>query len=397
MSEPAPHRVASVGVMALAHLTNDSYAYMLPALLPLLLGKLEIGLGVAGLLVTLYQASSSFTQPLFGHMSDAGGRTRWMAWTGVALSGLAAATLGLAPNIAVVAVALLAGGLGTALYHPVSAALVAGSVPQRSRGRWMSVYISAGNFGLPVGPFFIGLIIATIGLGGSWLIAIPALILSILVLRFGPTPPTRTAAPLSLRAVLSGNRRMLTGLVSVSATRAWASGLVSTFLPLYAVSLGASIVDASQLLTLFLLSGAVGGLIGGWLADRLGRDRVIITSLLTAAPFCWLLAAQAAVGPAFVLAAAVSGMLLNGSFVVLAVRGQESMPGSLGMVSGLMLGLSIGLGGLAVAPMGLVAERAGIPPVFLVAGILAIGGALFMRSVPRPPIGAPLHLPVAAG
>src|SRR4029077_4055898 len=73
-------RAASVGVMALAHLTNDSYAYMLPALLPLLLGKLGIGLGLAGLLVTLYQASSSFTQPIFGHMSDSGGRTRWMAW-----------------------------------------------------------------------------------------------------------------------------------------------------------------------------------------------------------------------------------------------------------------------------------------------------------------------------
>ena len=35
-----PVRATSVGVMALAHLTNDSYAYMLPALLPLLLGKL---------------------------------------------------------------------------------------------------------------------------------------------------------------------------------------------------------------------------------------------------------------------------------------------------------------------------------------------------------------------
>lgn len=374
--------------MAFAHLTNDSYAYMLPALLPLLLGKLGIGLGIAGLLVTLYQASSSFTQPFFGHLSDSGTRTRWMAWTGVSLSGLAAAALGLAPNIAVLAVALMAGGLGTALYHPVSAALVAGSVPRRSRGRWMSAYISAGNFGLPIGPFLIGVILATIGLGGTWLIALPALLFGVLVWRMGPTLPARTTAPLSLRAVLSGNRRMLTGLVSVSATRAWASALVSTFLPLYAVSLGASVVDASRLLTLYLLSGAIGGLAGGWMADRLGRDRVIIVSLLCAAPFCLLLALQSAVGPALITATAVSGMLLNGSFVVLAVRGQESMPGSLGMVSGLMLGLSIGLGGLAVAPMGLIAERAGIPPVFVVAGGLAIVGAIFMRAVPRPPVAA---------
>ena len=389
-------RATAVGVMALAHLTNDSYAYILPALLPLLLGKLGIGLGLAGLLITLYQASSSFTQPLFGHMSDRGGRTRWMAWVGVALSGIAAAALGLAPNIAVVAIALLAGGLGTALYHPVSAALVAASVPQRSRGRWMSVYISAGNFGLPIGPFLIGVIIATIGLDASWLIAIPAVALAVLVRRFGPRMPERAAAPLSFRAVLRGNRRMIGGLVSVSATRAWSSALVSTFLPLYAVSLGATVVDSSRLLTLFLLSGAVGGLAGGWFADRFGRDRVIISSMAIAAPFCALLAVQSTVSAQFVVATAASGMLLNGSFVVLAVRGQESMPGSLGMVSGLMLGLSIGLGGLAVAPMGVIAEHVGIPPVFIVAGILAIVCALFMRAVPRPPAGAPARSQVAA-
>jgi len=390
-------RATSVGVMALAHLTNDSYAYMLPALLPLLLGRLGIGLGLAGILVTLYQASSSFTQPVFGHMSDGGGRTRWMAWSGVALSGVAAAALALAPNLAAVAIALLVGGLGTALYHPVSAALVAGSVPQRSRGQWMSVYISAGNFGLPIGPFVIGVIIATLGLDGSWLIAIPAVALAALVWRLGPHLPRQTVAPLPLRAVLRTNRRMLAGLVSVSATRAWASALVSSFLPLYAVSRGATIVDASQLLTLFLLSGAFGGLFGGWLADRVGRDRVIITSLLIAAPFCVLLALQDGVGPAFVMATAVSGLLLNGSFVVLAVRGQESMPGSLGMVSGLMLGLSIGLGGLAVTPMAIVAERIGIAPVFVTAGGLAVVCALLMRAVPRVPERAEGALPASAG
>jgi MFS transporter, FSR family, fosmidomycin resistance protein len=378
-------RAASVGVMALAHLTNDSYAYMLPALLPLLLGKLGIGLGLAGVLVTLYQASSSFTQPVFGHLADRGGRTRWMAWTGVGLSGLAAAALVLSPSLAAVAAALLAGGLGTALYHPVSAALVAGSVPQRSRGRWMSVYISAGNFGLPVGPFLIGAIIATVGLEAGWLVALPAVVFAILVWRIGPHLPARTAAPLALRTVLETNRRMLAGLISVSATRAWATALMSSFLPVYAVERGASIVDASRLLTLYLLSGAIGGLVGGALADRLGRDRVIVTSLLCAAPFCVLLALQAEIGLAFMVATAVTGMLLNGSFVVLAVRGQESMPGSLGMVSGLMLGLSIGLGGLAVAPMAIVAERAGIPPVFVAAGGLAIVGALLMRGVPRVP------------
>lgn len=382
--------------MSLAHLVNDSYAYMLPALLPLLLTRLGIGLGLAGVLVTVYQASSSFTQPVFGHLSDGGGRTRWMAWTGVGLSGVAAAALGLGPALWAVLLALVAGGLATALYHPVSAAIVAASVPQRSRGRWMSAYISAGNFGLPIGPFAVGALIATVGLGGSWILALPALAAAVLVWRAGPPLPARQGAAVPLRAILRANRRMIAGLVSVSATRAWATALVSSFLPLFAISRGASVVDGSHLLTLYLLSGAIGGLAGGWLADRVGRDRVIVASLLAAAPFCASLALPGEIGPAFVLATAVSGMLLNGSFVVLAVRGQESMPGSLGMVSGLMLGLSIGLGGLAVAPMAVIAERVGIEPVFLAAGALSIACALLMRALPRPPLRAETIAAVSA-
>ena len=226
-------RVTSVATMSLAHLTNDSYAYMLPALLPLLLVRLDITLGLAGILITLYQASSSFTQPVFGHLADRGTATRWMAWAGVALSGVAAAALGVAPSFAVLALVLFAGGLGTALYHPVSAALVAAAVPGSSRGRWMSVYISAGNFGLPIGPFVLGILIATVGLGATWLVALPALAAAVLVWRLGPRFATRPAAGrLSLREVLRRERRMLTGLVAVSATRSWAASLVASFLPL---------------------------------------------------------------------------------------------------------------------------------------------------------------------
>jgi MFS transporter, FSR family, fosmidomycin resistance protein len=389
-------RLPQVGVMALAHFTNDSNAYLLPALLPLLLQRLDIGLGRAAVLVALYQVSSSFTQPVLGHLADRGGRTRWMAWSGVALSGIAAGALGLAPSFEAVAIACVAGGIGTALYHPVSAALVAASVPQRSRGRWMSVYISAGNFGLPVGTILLAVILRTIGFEGIWLVALPGLILAALVWRFGPRDLRRQPDRPPLAAILRANRRMLAGLISVAATRSWATALLSSFLPVYAVTRGLAAVDAPQLLTVYLLSGAFGGLLGGWLADRVGRDRVIVASMLVAAPFCVLLGLQSSVTPVFVVATAVSGMLLNGSFVVLAVRGQESMPGSLGMVSGLMLGLSIGLGGIAVAPMGVLAERAGIPVVLFVAGGLSLATALLMRAVPHPPAGAEVVAAVPA-
>jgi MFS transporter, FSR family, fosmidomycin resistance protein len=132
----------------------------------------------------------------------------------------------------------------------------------------------------------------------------------------------------------------------------------------------------------FLMLGAVGGFIGGATADRVGRDRVVIGSLLLSVPFSVVLAIQTDFGPLFWAAAAASGFFLNGSWISLTVRGQESLPGSIAMMSGLMLGLSVGLGGLAVTPFGLVAEHLGLPAVIAGTSILPLLGAVLMRALP---------------
>jgi MFS transporter, FSR family, fosmidomycin resistance protein len=74
---------------------------------------------------------------------------------------------------------------------------------------------------------------------------------------------------------------------------------------------------------------------------------------------------------------------LNGSWISLTVRGQESVPGSIAMMSGLMLGLSIGLGGIAVTPMGILAEHFGLGTVISCATCLPLLAAALMRFVPR--------------
>ncbi len=85
----------------------------------------------------------------------------------------------------------------------------------------------------------------------------------------------------------------------------------------------------------------------------------------------------------FWLAAAAVGFFLNGSWVSLTVRAQESIPGSIAMMSGLMLGLSIGLGGLAVTPIGLLAERLSLGLVLSGVACLPLFAALMMRFLPR--------------
>jgi FSR family fosmidomycin resistance protein-like MFS transporter len=373
--------------MAATHAINDSYAFVLPALLPVLLPGMGISLGVAGVLVMIQQITSSLIQPYLGHAADRAGGGRWMSWCGVLLCGLAASAIGLASGFSQLALLMFFNGLGTALWHPVSAGLVAQSAPPDRRGLWMSIYISSGNFGLGLGPLMVGWIVTHLGLGGTWILALPSLLFGALVWRFAPVRRVSAhQAQDSLWTILKRHRRLLGGLIAVVTTRSWAVAVFQTFLPLYAASKGADAQEAAHTLTVYLVVGALGGLVGGSVADRLGRDRVIIGSLLLSAPFSLALAFQNEVGPLFWFCAAMSGFLLNGSFVVLTVRGQESIPGSVSMMSGMMLGLTVGLGGIIVTPMAAIAERTGLAPMLVFSALLGPLGAGLMKLVPRSPV-----------
>jgi MFS transporter, FSR family, fosmidomycin resistance protein len=385
LAGPRSAPLLGAGTIALAHAVNDSYAYILPPLLPVLLTQAGITLGMGAALVALQLVASSVLQPIFGHWADQSGGGRWMSWSGVLLSGLGAAALGVAPDFVGLGAAMLTTGIGTALFHPVSAALVAQAAPKTQRGFWMSAYISAGNLGLGLGPLLVALVLIQGGLGGTWLLALPAIACAILMVRLAPARPGRrgTAGP-SLVRVLRTHWKLIASLVSVVALRSWASTTLVTFLPVLATQRGAPPSEAAQVLTVFLIAGAVGGFAGGWAADRLGRDRVVVGSFLLSVPFGVLLGVQSQFDPLFWIAAAASGFFLNGSWISLTVRGQESVPGSIAMMSGLMLGLSIGLGGLAVTPAGLVAEFVGLSAVIVSVSCLPLLGALLMRFVPHP-------------
>src|SRR5207244_10727310 len=108
-----------------------------------------------------------------GRWAGQSGGGRWMSWTGIILSCFGAPALGVAPGFAGLGLAMLTTGIGSALFHPVSAALVAKAAPPSQRGFWMSAYISAGNLGLGLGPLLVGLVLiqagaaARIGIGGG--------------------------------------------------------------------------------------------------------------------------------------------------------------------------------------------------------------------------------------
>jgi FSR family fosmidomycin resistance protein-like MFS transporter len=137
-------------------------------------------------------------------------------------------------------------------------------------------------------------------------------------------------------------------------------------------------------LFVFLFFGALGGMLGGHLSDRVGRQQVIVASLLG---FPSLMAAALLLqGPARWVFLAAAGMALMASFSVTVVFAQELLPRHLGLASGLTLGLAFGTGGLGVGVSGLMADLYGLhASVWMLVFLPGLGGllALTFKSAPR--------------
>lgn len=361
--------------LAAAHLINDSYVFFLPTLLPLLIPSLGISLTAAGLAVGLYQVTSSVTQPVLGHLADRY-PLRWMAWAGLAATAIGAAGIGVAPNYWMLVLVLVVGALGTSAFHPVATATISDIAGAR-RGQLMSIYITAGNLGLAVGPAALWLGLPTWGPAISLPLALPCLLIALAVFLVVPARRVARRRPESFGTILAKHRGILAVLLSIATLRSWANVGLGTFLPLLLVERGQSVEDGATALAVLLFFGGVGGLVAGFLADRFGRDTVIVASLLLSPP-CGLLMLHGP-GPLLWIGAALVGLTLTGSMVALTVRGQELMPGSVAMVSGLMLGFTVGMGGLAVTPLAALAEWIGLGAVAdlcallpLVAGLIAL-------------------------
>jgi FSR family fosmidomycin resistance protein-like MFS transporter len=178
--------------------------------------------------------------------------------------------------------------------------------------------------------------------------------------------------------VLWQHRTVLGLLLGVVILRSWAQAGFTTFLPFFYRYQGFAPGHAAGVLAALGVTGAFGGLLGGYLADRMGQRPVIVVSLLLAGPL--LVALPHLSGAALYLDAALSGVLLLSSWYVLAVKGQQVLSRNVGVAFGLMLGFSIGMGGLGVIPMGIIADRIGTLPILTVLGLFApVAGLLALR------------------
>lgn len=154
-----------------------------------------------------------------------------------------------------------------------------------------------------------------------------------------------------------------------------------TFVPLWEVEHGRSKGYGTALLSIVLAAGAVGTVVAGPLADRLGRKPVLFGSLAAAGPLILVYVIAGGVGGA--IAVALAGAATIATFGVTVVMSQEYLPGREAMASGLSVGLSVGLGGVAAVLLGGLADAIDLRTAIIACAAGPALGALLTLPLPR--------------
>jgi len=327
--------------------------------------------------------STSLTQPVFGYLADKLGG-RWLIIFGPAVGGLCLSLVGLADSYVFLVFLLILGGLGVASYHPEAAALSA-SLSGRQRTLGMSLFMLGGNLGVGLGPFLILGITLSLGLDWSFLSSPPALIMAWILYKYAPlsskSPPMAPASRLSLERSPKGRPYHLIFLLSLVVLRVMAAASLTAFLPTIQRLRGFSLIAAGSSFTVFMACGALGGLTGGILSDRLGRKPVILASFFLIIPA--FLAFLLFRGPLSFLILAILGFLFFLSEPACIVLALEMAPQKARTVSGLVMGMAWGMAGLGVLGTGALADFVGIEKALSYLLLLPIGGLALSFFLPR--------------
>ena len=351
------NRRALVG-LATGHFLGDSYASFLAPLLPALILRHGLDLEAAGLLAAVFSTAAHLLQPAWGLLAD-----RWpgrrFAIAGPLLMAVCISSIGLAPSLGFLVLALAIGGSGMAAFHPEAASLtLRASASRPSLG--MSLFIASGMLGFALGPLLVTGLVGAFGLRGTAWGFVPGLLGSFIVFKLVPEPAAATPrATTSLRDELQSLlTRPLLILWAISVLRALVMIGFLTFLPVLFASRGHSLQVGGRLVTLYLLASALGGITGGYAADRFSTKRVMGISLALAAPV--LLGAIWMGGPWQLGALVAGGLLLTASHAVNVSLAQSLAPDRAGTVAAFMIGLALGIAGILMPLLGKFADVYGV-------------------------------------
>jgi len=393
--ESAPHSarqdIRTIGLIGLGHCTSHFHHMLLPPLFPVFIREFGFSYAELGLLLTVFFVISGVGQALAGFVVDRHGArpVLYGAMVCYVAASLATAT---AQGYGGLMLAAALAGLGNAPMHPANFTILNRRVSTPRLGHAFSAHGLSGNLGWALGPVFL---IGLTALTGSWRIAalcaalLGAGVLALMLWRRADLDDHHATHRAQVQAqVASGSAEHALAFLKLPAVwlcfsfflwTAAALGAIQSFAsPALNLMYGLTDTTTAFVVTGYMLCGAVGMFIGGFLVNRVARLERTIGVSIGVSVVMLLLSASGQLPPwlaalSVVLAGFGTG-LANPSRDMLIKR--AAPPGATGRVYGTVYaGLDTGLA-LAAPAFGLLMDHRMPAAVFAGAALtLALGVA----------------------
>lgn len=398
-AEAAP-AFSEVWLISLGHGLTHWYPATFYLLLPLIGRELGLSYSQIGLVMTCQYIAGSIANVPGGMLVDTVGRKGLLMALSLFWVGFPYLLMGFTHSYPMLLVCVSLVGIGNNLWHPSAIPLLGKRFPER-KGLVLSMHGMGGNAGDALAPLAAGTLLTMF----TWrqivvMNVVPGLLMASLILVFlgtlrlgGKGGKKKSGAAheqegQSLAEYGRGLRELLANrnliLLSVgSAFRSMTQNSLLTFLPVFlAYEMGYSPLWVGACMFTLQAAGFAAAPVAGHLSDKMGRRRILMTSMaMTAVVLVFM--ALAGRSAAFVVFIAILGFFLYAIRPVLQALLLESTPRNMGGTAiGVLFGVQA-IGG-AVGPMigGFLADRYGLLTVFYFLAFTIVIANLFIFFLP---------------
>jgi FSR family fosmidomycin resistance protein-like MFS transporter len=393
-------------MVSLGHLLNDMFQAVIPALYPMIKESLGLSFMQIGAITLTNQITSSLLQPMVGYFSDKYPRPYGLV-VGMCFTMTGLLLLSVAESFPLVLFCVAFVGVGSSVLHPESSK-VARLASGGAKGMAQSIFQIGGNVGRAIGPVAVALIVIPHGQGSIRWFALLAVVAIWLLAKIGSwykkqleltEQREQSQAHLSsaesrrksTEGQLYGRSKSKYDIENVSRlskqqiiaallvllilmfSKDFYTANLQSYLTFYMIDkFGLSVTASQYVLFAYLVSTAIGLLIGGEVGDRYGRKYVIWVSILGSSPFALLLPYCDLTWT--IILVILVGMVMSSAMSAILVYATELLPGNVGMISGAFFGLAFGLGGIGSALFGWLADYSSIQYVFQLTAFLPLLG-----------------------
>jgi len=332
--------------VAFSHFIQDIYTATLAPLLPVIIDKLSISLTAAGSLTAILQLPA-IINPFIGYIADKIS-LRYLVIFAPAVTATLISCLSFADSYWVMALLLFVTGISVACYHAPAPALMA-----------VSIWTLEGFYRIVI-----------LGWGTS--------IFLFIRLR---NSPTAMGIPPSIRTILPTLRTLFVPLALINLFRNFMLESVTTYLPIYMDSQGASLAVAGGALSILELAGVIGAITSGTISDRLGRRVILLISIISSAVIMFIFLNTS--GWLLIPILLLLGFTALSTGPVMLAMVQDHLPDNRSLGNSLLMLITFLVRPIAILAIGIISDHFGLRTSFMTGAIISLFAIPAILTLPR--------------